>query len=390
MTPLDHITLGRDLEIFTTDPRVGPGLPLWLPNGTAIRRELDTFILELEQRAGYDHVMTPQLGKRQLYEASGHWDYFADDMFPAMQVGTEQLVLRPVNCPHHVAVYQHSERSFRDLPLRIAELGTMYRLERSGVVAGLGRVRAMTLNDAHIFCRPEEVAMEIDGVLDLVEVSYRALGLEVTGIKLSRRSPEGKWAGEEANWQLTEQALKSALTARGLDFEDAPGEAAFYGPKIDIEVTDVKGRALTLSTIQVDLWMPQRFGLEYVASGGGRERPVMIHRSVTSTAERLMALLLETTQGSFPFWLSAVQTVVLPVASAHAAQARQIADRIRTRGVRVRVDDHEATLGSRLRAASESHVPVIVILGHARPGTRAMRFHRASAPVGPRGDTVEV
>ncbi|CAN5879302.1 threonine--tRNA ligase [soil metagenome] len=363
MTVKDHIQLGRELDIFTTDPSVGTGLPLWLPAGAAVRQQLDRFIVDLEQQAGYQHVMTPQLGKRQLYEQSGHWDFFNDDMFPTMQVGHEQMVLRPVNCPHHVLVYTHAERIYRDLPLRIAELGTMYRMERSGVVGGLSRVRAMTLNDAHVFCQPGQVAAEIDHALTLIDRCYAALGMTAYSVRLSRRTDQGKWAGDKRTWQAAETALADALRAHGTDYVDAPGEAAFYGPKIDVDVQTVKGGSMTLSTVQVDMWMPDQFDLTFTESGGGKARPVMLHRSILSTAERLMSFLLELYQGSFPYWLAPIQVSLIPVDQGQGPDAAALAATLRARGIRCVVDDGPASVSSRIRTATLRHVPVVALLG---------------------------
>lgn len=375
-TPLDHARLGRELGIFTTSELVGSGLPLWLPDGACVRRLVEELIVELERDAGYRHVVTPQLGKRELYERSGHWDFFADEMFPPMRLGEEELVLRPVNCPHHVLVYASAQRSYRDLPYRIAELGTMYRNERSGVIGGLSRVRAMTLNDAHVFCRFEQVADEVDRVLDLIERAYAPLGIEPAAIRLARRTAGGKWAGAPEDWQRSEAALKQALAHRGLAYDDAPGEAAFYGPKIDVEVADARGRLLTLSTVQVDLWMPGRFELAYAGADGADHRPVMVHRAVLSTAERLVGHLLERHQGAWPFWLAPRQVALLPVTEDEHASAAALAEDLHRAGVRAEVERADATLGARIRAAEQTRVPVVGVLGarEAADGSVAVRL----------------
>ncbi|MEE8599678.1 threonine--tRNA ligase [Euzebya tangerina] len=362
----DHIQLGRQLDIFTTDPLVGAGLPLWLPAGAAVRYELEQFILELERRAGYEHVVTPAVAKQELYARSGHWEYYAQDMFPPMETGEagERLVLRPVNCPHHILVYRHADRSYRDLPLRLAELGDMYRMERSGVVSGLSRVRAMTLNDGHVFCRPAQVGEEVAAILDLVDASYDRLGLVVSEVRLSTRDEASdKWAGDSEQWRSSEAALRAVLGARDGAWTETPGDAAFYGPKVDIDVADVHGRAFTLSTVQVDLWMPDRFDLRYVDEEGARQRPVMVHRSILSTAERLMAFLLERTQGRFPYWLAPEQVHLLPVSDTHAQAAREVAASLRCAGVRSEVVPASRSLGSRVRRAADRMVPVTAVLG---------------------------
>lgn len=359
----DHVAIGRELGIFTTDPLVGAGLPLWLPAGTAVRQAIDGFVTELERRSGHQHVMTPHLGKRRLYELSGHWEHFADDMWPPMAVGGDELVLRPVNCPHHVLVYRHALRSIADLPLRIAELGGMYRMERSGVLTGLSRVRSMTLNDAHVFCAPEQVDGEVASVLDDVDRCYEALGLEVAEVRLSTRGAPGTWAGEAADWDRAEAALRAVLADRGVDAVEAPGEGAFYGPKIDVEVVDAHERTLTLSTVQVDLWMPGRFDLTYVDSGGARRRPVMVHRSLLSTAERLVAHLLEHHDGALPFWCAPEQVVVLPVTDEQAPAAEAVAASLVAEGLRATSAGASSSLGRRVRAAASRRVPVILVLG---------------------------
>lgn len=374
--PKDHVELGRALDIYTTDPLVGSGLPLWLPDGTSIRDELDRLIVRLERRAGYHHVVTPSLGKRQLYELSGHWDYYAEHMYPPMRLGEEEMVLRPVCCPHHALVYRQAQRRSRDLPVRIAELGGMYRMERSGALTGLRRVRAMTLNDAHVFCRPDQIAAEIALVLEMVHVCYDLLGLRIAEIRLSLRDEHARWAGDQRTWSASEAALRRALADRGTDFVEAPGEAAFYGPKIDVEVADATGRSSTVSTVQVDLVMPERFGLRYVERGGREAIPVMVHRSVLSTAERLVALLLEQSQGRLPFWLAPQQVWVLPVAEAQSSAATAAVDALRDSGLRARVLEPDATVGARIRQAERRRVPVVVILGarEAASGGAAVRL----------------
>src|SRR3954454_11296626 len=323
----DHRRLGRELEFFGSDPLIGAGLPYWLPAGAAARAAVEEYIREVERRAGYQHVYSPPLAHRELYEISGHWAHFSAEMYPPMRVGgdCEESVLRPSLCPHHALIFGARGRSYRELPLRIAELGGMYRAERSGVLGGLSRVRAVWLNDAHIFCAPEQVGAEVAAAVALIERAHRALGVRVAGWRLSLRGEGGKYVGADDQWQRAEQYLREALVGR--DFVEAPGEAAFYGPKIDIQLRDPAGRESTLSTIQVDFAQPERFDLSYVDSQAARRRPVMVHRSIIGSLERLFAHLIEEHNGNFPAWYAPVQVAVLPVGQDQDAAARQFADR---------------------------------------------------------------
>ncbi len=371
----DHRRIGRQLGIYATDDACGPGLPLWLPAGATIRAEIERFIVDLERGHGYSHVYTPQMAKRELYERSGHWAHFRDDMYPPMDVGGEQVVLRPMNCPHHILVFAAEPRRTRDLPFRLAELGTMYRYERSGVVGGLSRVRQMTLNDGHIFCAPEQVEAEIASILDLVGQAYRALAIPAPVLRLSRRGVGPKYGGEDEMWERAEAMVRSALAGLHLDYVEAEGEAAFYGPKIDLQVTDPQGREETLSTIQVDFHLPERFGLSYL-KGAGRERPVMVHRSIVSTMERMVAHLLEVHRGALPVWLAPVQVVVMPVSPTAADHAAQVRDALGRAGLRAELDDRDATLAARVRDGQDRRVPYLAIVGdrEATDGTVSVRL----------------
>ena len=360
--PPDHRKLGRELGIYATDDLLGAGLPLWLPAGTAVRSALERYIVEEERRAGYQHVCSPELAKRELYERSGHWDHYRDDMYPPMRVGSEEFVLRPMNCPHHILIYQAAPRTRRDLPLRLAELATMYRCERSGVVGGLSRVRRMTLNDGHVFCPPELIGEEIASILGLIRRAYATLGLPDPGYRLSRRGDGTKYVDDDAMWLRAEAMLGDALDQSGTPYEEEPGEAAFYGPKIDLQVRDPQGREETLSTVQVDFHLPGRFDLEFI-SGDRRERPVMIHRSIVSTMERMVAHLLEVHAGALPVWLAPVQCVVLPVVDDAVAYAAQVRDQVFGAGLRVEIDDRDATLGSRVRDAQHRKIPYVAVVG---------------------------
>jgi len=353
---IDHRQLGRELDLFDSDPLVGAGLPLWLPDGAAARHAVEEYLHESERRAGYRHVYSPPLGRRELYERSGHWAHFAEDMFPPIRDGGEELVLRPSLCPHHALVYRARGRSYRDLPLRIAELGGMYRAERSGVLGGLHRVRAISLNDAHIFCPPDQLGAEIKGVLDLMWSAHAALGVQVAGIRLSLRGPGREYAGDAEDWDRAEGVLRDALG--DLSYMEGRGEAAFYGPKIDVQIVDPAGRESTLATVQVDFHQPARFELSYVDSDGQRRRPVMVHRSLAGSMERLFGHLIEVHGGAFPAWYAPVQVAVLPVGADDAAA--RFAAAVRAEGLRVEVSAG-GSLAARVRDARR--VPFLAVIG---------------------------
>jgi threonyl-tRNA synthetase len=382
--PADHRRLGRELRLFATEPLVGAGLPLWLPDGAVIRSELEKLVAEEAIRGGCQPVYTPVLAKRELYQRSGHWAKFADDMFPPMKVGGEEFVLRPANCPHHVLVYASEQRSFRDLPVRLAELGSMFRSELSGVLGGLSRVRQINLDDVHVFCTPGQMRDEIVRGLESVLRCYRLLGIDVARFRLSRRGRGDGYLGGEDLWAEAERQLAAALADLGLDFQDAEGEAAFYGPKIDVQVTDPAGREESLSTVQLDFNMPERFGLGYTGSDGARHRPVMIHRGGLSAMERLVAHLIEVYDGAFPPWLAPVQVLVLPVGDQHAARARGVADQARAAGLRAECHGADATLGARIRRARDRRIPYVAVIGD-REGAECvavrLRDGRQLAPV---------
>ena len=348
----DHRKLGRELELFDTDPLIGAGLPYWLPAGAAIRHALEEYIREVERRAGYQHVYSPVLGKRELYEISGHWSHYRDGMYPPMDIGGEQAVLRPSLCPHHALIYRSRAHSYRELPLRMAELGGMYRSELSGVLGGLTRVRAIQLNDAHIFCAPDQVAAEASAALGLIQQAYRALGIEAARYRLSLPGRDGKYVGGRDLWDRAAGLLEQVLTGAGVPYEAEEGEAAFYGPKIDVQIADSAEREASLSTVQVDFYLPERFGLEYVGADGARHRPVMVHRSIIGSAERAVAHLIDVHGGAFPGWLAPVQLVVLPVADAQLPQADALAGQATGRGLRAVVARPESgSLGARIHAS---------------------------------------
>src|SRR5579863_6081131 len=349
----DHRKLGKDLELFTVSEEVGAGLPLWLPKGATIRRLLEEYILDLERKEGYEHVYSPDLAKVDLYIRSGHWEHYHDDMFPPMDLETEKMVLRPMNCPHHILIYESKMRSYRDLPVRLAELGTMYRYERSGVLSGLSRVRAMTLNDAHIFCTPEQIKEEFSGVMKLVERAYRDLGITQYSYRLSLRDPANKekYVDNDEMWELGERMLREAMDALALPYKEARGEAAFYGPKLDIQLADVMGHEETYSTIQVDFHLPSQFGLSYIAADGQEHSPVMIHRAIISTMERMVSYLIELYAGAFPTWLAPVQVIILPITERQNAYAVEVRQKLSVLGMRVQVDDRNEKLQAKIREA---------------------------------------
>jgi threonyl-tRNA synthetase len=361
---VDHRKLGRELDIFDSDPLIGAGLPFWLPAGAAARHEVESYVRELERRAGYRHVYSPPLGKRQMFELSGHWANFADDMFPPFDPGEgdDALVLRPSLCPHHALIFRSRQRSYRDLPLRIAELGAMYRAERSGVLGGLQRVRAIWLNDAHIFCAPSHVGPEVAAVLELIRSAHAALGLPASSYRLSLRGSGGKYAGDDAMWAEAERMLRAALEEAGVPYAVAPGEAAFYGPKIDVQIADPAGRESSLSTIQVDFAQPERFGLSYIDASGHRARPVMVHRSLVGSLERLFAHLIEVHGGAFPVWYAPVQISAVPVGAGQQPAAEEFVRAAVDAGLRAEVDP-DGSVGARIRAAAGRKIPYVAVIG---------------------------
>jgi threonyl-tRNA synthetase len=374
--PADHRRLGRELRLFATDPLAGAGLPLWLPDGAVIRAELERLAAEEAIRGGCQRVYTPVLAKRALFERSGHWAKFAGDMFPPMRVGGEEFVLRPANCPHHALVYASEQRSFRDLPVRLAELGSMFRSELSGVLGGLTRIRQINLDDTHVFCTPAQVRDEIALGVDAVRRCYRLLGIDVARYRLSRRGDGDGYLGDAGRWADAERHLAGALGDLGIDYEEAEGEAAFYGPKIDVQVADPAGREETLSTVQLDFNQPERFDLRFAGSDGAPHRPVMIHRGVLSAMERLVAHLIEQCGGAFPPWLAPLQLLVLPVAGPNAGLARRVASRAGAAGLRAECDPADGTLGTRIRRAHRRKVPYVAVVGdrEAAAGLVALRL----------------
>jgi threonyl-tRNA synthetase len=374
----DHRKLGQELGLFMISDAIGPGLPLWLPRGAMVRSILERYIVDIERKSGYQHVNTPQLARVDLYKQSGHWDHFKDNMYPLMEFDNkEELVLRPMNCPHHITIYKHGLHSYRDLPIRLAELGTMYRYERSGALSGLSRVRAMTLNDAHIFCLPEQIQSEAVGVLRLVERVYKDFGFKDYWYRLSLRNPKDKasFVDNDAMWDRAEAYLRQALSEVGVSYKEAIGEAAYYGPKIDVQLNDVLGHGETLSTVQLDFYLPERFELEYVDRDGQYKRPVMIHRGVISTLERMMAFLIEHYAGNFPLWLAPVQMKIVTVTDQQLEYARQIFAALSEAGWRAELDERNEKLGYKIREAQLAKIPYALVIGdkEVQSGTVAPR-----------------
>lgn len=363
----DHRKIGKDLELFTNSQLVGAGLPLWLPNGATIRREIERYIVDKEVSMGYDHVYTPVLANVDLYKTSGHWDHYQDDMFPPMKLDeTEEMVLRPMNCPHHMMIYNNKPHSYRELPIRIAELGTMHRYEASGAVSGLQRVRGMTLNDSHIFVRPDQIKEEFKRVVNMIQEVYEDFGFKDYTFRLSYRDPEDKekYMDDDEMWNKAESMLKEAVDEMGLPYVEAIGEAAFYGPKLDVQVKTAMGKEETLSTAQLDFLLPERFELTYIGSDGEQHRPVVIHRGVVSTMERFVAFITEETKGAFPTWLAPKQVEIIPVnVDLHYDYARQLQDELKSQGVRVEIDDRNEKMGYKIREAQMQKIPYQIVVG---------------------------
>ena len=360
----DHRKLGKELDLFVIDEMVGRGLPLLTPKGTAIRQRMEDFITRLERRHGYEHVKTPDIARLELYKTSGHLERYRESMYAPSEMEDEQWQLRPMNCPHHIRLFQRKAYSFRDLPVRLAELGTVYRYEKSGEVSGLIRVRAFTINDAHIFCRPDQLTVEFERVIQLILQVYRAFGITDFYFRLSLRDDVGnKWMGDPAVWQRAQDAAREALRASGHPFVEAPGEAAFYGPKLDVQIKDAIGREFSLSTNQIDFLLPERFGLEYVTSEQTMERPVMLHRAPIGSMERFMAYLIEHYGGAFPVWLAPVQVVFIPIADRHLEAVTKLADRFRDRDLRVEVDGRAERMQAKIRNAQLQKVPYMAVVG---------------------------
>lgn len=362
----DHRKIGKELDLFMNSQKVGQGLPMWLPKGATIRRIIERYIVDKEVKLGYDHVYTPVMGSVELYKTSGHWDHYQENMFPVMSMDNEDLVLRPMNCPHHMMIFKNGIHSYRNLPMRIAELGTMHRYELSGALTGLQRVRGMTLNDAHIFVRPDQIKDEFKRVVQLVIDVYKDFDLNEYSFRVSYRDPKDKekYYDDDNMWNKAQGMLKEAMDELGLDYFEAEGEAAFYGPKLDVMVKTALGKEETLSTVQLDFLLPERFDLSYIGEDGKQHRPVVIHRGVVSTMERFVAFLIEEYKGAFPTWLAPVQVQVIPVSNeVHFDYAKEVIERLQAAGLRIDIDDREEKLGYKIREAQMQKIPYMLVLG---------------------------
>ena len=375
----DHRKIGKDQEIFMTSPLVGAGMPMWLPNGAVIRKELENYIYKKERALGYDHVYTPCVGTKQLYVTSGHWDHYQKNMFPVMKVDEEEFVLRPMNCPHHMIIYKSKLHSYRDLPVRIGEFATDFRYEASGAVKGLERVRCMCQNDAHLFVRPDQIGEEFKRVVTLILDVYKDFGLKNYKFRLSLRDPadKEKYFDDDQMSNEAENKLREVLNEIGMPYEEAIGEAAFYGPKLDVEVKPAIGPEVTLSTCQLDFLLPRRFELNYIDSNGEKQVPVVIHRAIFGTFDRFTAFLIEETKGAMPLWLAPKQIEIIPVNSEiHADYAYKVKEQFASNGFRVEVDDRNEKLGYRIREAQLKKIPVEIVVGDNEKDNKTVNIRR--------------
>ena len=363
----DHRVIGNELDLFFVDPKVGAGLPYWMPNGATIRRVIERYIIDKEVEWGFQHVYTPVLANLNLYKQSGHWDHYREDMFPPMDMGDgEMLELRPMNCPSHIQVYNHHKRSYRELPLRIAELGMMHRYEKSGALTGLSRVREMTLNDGHDFIEPDHIEDEIKTLIKLMTEVYNDFDITDYRFRLSYRDPKNteKYFDDDEMWEKSQSKLKAAMDDMGLEYFEAEGEAAFYGPKIDVQTKTALGGEETLSTIQLDFLLPERFDLKYIGADGEEHRPVMVHRGIVSTMERFTAYLTEMYKGAFPTWLAPHQVDIIPVKNdLHMDYVNDLSSKLRAHGIRVTVDDRNEKMGYKIRQAQVNKIPYTLVIG---------------------------
>ena len=379
----DHRKIGREMGLFMFSDMVGKGLPIWLPKGTDLRLRLQDFLSKIQKRYGYKQVITPHIGGKQLYVTSGHWDHYGADSFRPITTPEEgeEYLLKPMNCPHHCMVYRNEPVSYKELPLRIAEFGTVYRYEQSGELHGLTRVRSFTQDDAHIFCRPDQVKEEFIKVMEIIEIIFKALSFENFEAQISLRDPSNttKYVGTDENWQKAEQAIVEACQEKGLKARVELGEAAFYGPKLDFMVKDAIGRRWQLGTIQVDYNLPERFGLEYIGSDGQKHRPVMIHRAPFGSMERFCAVLIEHTGGKFPLWLTPDQFIILPVSEKYIDEARAMKARLEDLGLRGTIDERSEKIGRKIRDAELAKVPFMLILGEKEIAEGTVSVRRQGA-----------
>lgn len=370
----DHRKLGKELNIFMFDELIGKGLPMYLPNGFTLRRILADYIMNKEIAMGYKHVMTPSLGNVDLYKTSGHWDHYKEDMFPAMELDDEAYVLRPMNCPHHMVMFRRNMHSYKDLPIRIAEIANDFRFEDSGNLCGLERARAFTQNDSHIFCRPDQITDEINGVIKLILDVYKDFGFEKFVFRLSLRDKNNteKYFGNDQLWEKSEAALREIIKATGAEYYEAEGEAAFYGPKIDVQVRSAIGHDVTLSTVQLDYQLPEKFELDYIDENNQKQRPVVIHRAILGSLDRFIAFLLEETKGFLPLWLAPVQLKVLTLTDRNNDYARKVFEELTSIGYRVELDDRNEKVGYKIREASTMKIPYLVIVGDEEEKTNTI------------------
>lgn len=361
----DHRRIGKELELFMTHPLVGSGLPMYLPNGAVVRKLLERYIQDKEVKLGYKHVYTPSMANVALYKTSGHWDHYKEDMFPVMKMDAEELVLRPMNCPHHMLVYKNKMHSYRELPIRIGELAHDFRFEDSGSVCGLERVREMCQNDAHLFVRPDQIKEEFRKVVELILSVYKDFGFENYSFRLSLRDKENKekYFDDDQMWDRAESELREILTELNLDFYEAKGEAAFYGPKLDVQIKTAVGHDVTISTCQLDFLLPERFELEYIGEDGLGHRPVVIHRAILGTFDRFLAFLIEETKGAFPMWLSPVQVKILPISDNQLDYCKKIQIELTEKGIRTDLDDRNEKIGYKIREAQMEKVPYMLVVG---------------------------
>lgn len=375
----DHRKIGKELDIFMSHDLVGKGMPLWLPNGAIVRKQLENYIYEKEQKMGYKHVYTPCVGTVDLYKTSGHWDHYKENMFPSMKVDDEEFVLRPMNCPHHMLIYGNELHSYRDLPIRIGEFATDFRYEASGAVKGLERVRCMCQNDAHLFVTPEQIGEEFEKVVSLILDVYKDFGIKNYKFRLSLRDPEDKekYFDDDQMWNDAEEKLREVLNSLGVEYYEAIGEAAFYGPKLDVEVKPAVGPEVTLSTCQLDFLLPRRFELSYVDKDGSKKIPVVLHRAIFGTFDRFTAFILEETKGSLPLWLAPTQIDIIPVNNEyHLDYSKDIEQLLSNEGLRVKLDSRDEKLSYRMREAQTCKIPFTLILGDKERDNNQISYRR--------------
>jgi len=375
----DHRKIGKEMKIFTFDEEIGPGLPLWLPNGSVIIEELEKLAKETEEKAGYDRVKTPHITKGSLYEKSGHLSHYKDSMFPAMDIDGNEYYLKPMNCPHHHKIYASSPRTYKELPIRLSEYGTCYRYEKSGQLFGLMRVRSMQMNDAHIYCSEQQFKEEFLSVCKMYLKYFEIFGIEKYEMRLSLHDPEKlgeKYVDEPELWVKTENLVRESLKDGNLNFVEIPGEAAFYGPKIDVQVWSAIGREFTLATNQVDFAVPSKFGLNYIDSNNDSQTPLCIHRAPLGTHERFIGFLIEHYAGNFPLWLSPVQMIIIPISDKFNDYAQSVYDELKNKNIRVKIDDRSEKMGAKIRTAELNRIPIMIILGEQEVNNKAISVRR--------------